>query len=149
MGDPLNDDLVFLVVRAAKAIVDRLRSEHPDRPASPMTVVHGLAAHHLLGRDDVTTVDLARHLRITKQSASEVVGLLEHNGIVRRAPHPHDGRARVVLLTDTGRAKLDDGRRRWQAIEDEWRELAGDDRIDAMREAIELYLAADATTAAT
>jgi DNA-binding MarR family transcriptional regulator len=147
--DPANDDLVFLVVRAAKAIVDRLRSEHPGGSASPMTVVHGLAARYLLGRDDVTTAELARYLRITKQSASEIVGSLEHNGIVRRAPHPHDGRARVVLLTDAGKAKLEDGRRRWQALEDEWRELAGDDRLDAMREAIELYLAADETTAAT
>ena len=49
------------------------------------------------------------------------------------------------LLTDAGKAKLEAGRQRWQALEDEWRELVGDDRLDAMREAIEMYLAADAT----
>src|SRR5262249_53160565 len=102
-----------------------------------------------LGRDDVTAVDLARHLRITKQSASEVVALLEQNGIVERAPHPRDGRARVVLLTDAGKAKLEVGRRRWQELEDEWCELVGRDRLDATREALEMYLAADATEVTT
>ena len=74
-----------------------------------MTVVHGLAARYLIGRDDVTTVELAGYLGITKQSTSEVVAPLERAGIVRRAPHPSDGRARVLLLTDDGAAKL--GRR--------------------------------------
>jgi DNA-binding MarR family transcriptional regulator len=143
-----DDELVVLVVRAAKAIVDRLRTEHAEGATSPMTVVHGLAVRYLVDRDDATTVEIARYLRITKQSASEVVGLLEHNGIVQRAPHPRDGRARVVLLTDAGKAKLEDGRRRWQALEDEWRQLVGTDRFDAMREALELYLAADAATPA-
>jgi DNA-binding MarR family transcriptional regulator len=141
--------LVVLFIRAGKAIVDRLRTEHPDSAASPLTVVHGLAAHYLLGRDDVTAVDIARYLRITKQSASEVVALLEQNGIVRRSPHPRDGRARIVLLTDAGKAKLEAGRQRWQAVEDEWRELVGSERLDAMREAIEMYLAADAAKAAS
>jgi len=107
-----------------------------------MTVVHGLAARYLVGRDDVTTVELARHLRITKQSASEVVAVLEQTGIVRRAPHPRDGRARVLLLTDDGTARLADGRRRWKQLEHEWAALVGRDRLDVVRDALETYLAA-------
>jgi DNA-binding MarR family transcriptional regulator len=140
-----DDELVILVVRAAKAFVDRLRAQHPDGGASPMTVVHGLAARYLIGRDDVTAGELARYLRITKQSASEVVALLEQSGLVRRAPHPRDGRARVVLLTDEGKAKLDDGRRRWQELEHEWEELVGADALVTVRAALEAYLAADLT----
>jgi DNA-binding MarR family transcriptional regulator len=138
-----DDELVILVVRAAKAFVDRLRAQHPDGDASPMTVVHGLAARYLIGRDDVTAGELARYLRITKQSASEVVALLEQSGLVRRAPHPRDGRARVVLLTEEGKAKLDNGRRRWQELEDEWAELVGADALVTVRHALEAYLAAD------
>jgi DNA-binding MarR family transcriptional regulator len=140
-----DDELVILVVRAAKAFVDRLRAQKPGAESSPMTVVHGLAARYLIGRDDVTAGELARYLRITKQSASEVVALLEQAGIVRRAPHPRDGRARVVLLTEEGKAKLADGRRRWQALEAEWAELVGPDALVTVRAALETYLAADAT----
>jgi DNA-binding MarR family transcriptional regulator len=138
------DELVILVVRAAKAMVERLRAERPDDGASPMTVVHGLAARYLVGRDDVTAVELARHLRITKQSASEVVALLEQSGIVRRAPHPRDGRARVLLLTDAGAAKLAEGRERWRCIENEWATLVGRENLNVTRRALEAYLDNDA-----
>ena len=145
-GRATSDELGILVVRTAKALVDRMRSEQPDAASSPLTVVHGLAARYLMGRDDVTTVELARHLRITKQSASEVVCLLEQAGIVRRAPHPRDGRARVLLLTDDGKARLDDSRRRWKQLEHEWAELVGRDDLDVVRSALETYLAADSAT---
>ena len=140
--EPAADELAILIVRVAKAVVDRLRSKHPDGASSPMTVVHGLAARYLVDRNDVTAGELARYLRITKQSASEVVALLEQAGIVHRAPHPRDGRARVLLLTDDGVAKLTEGRSRWNAIEDEWAELVGRDRLDVLRGVLEAYLAA-------
>jgi DNA-binding MarR family transcriptional regulator len=139
-----NDELGVLLIRTAKAMVDRMRSEQPDQATSPLTVVHGLAARFLVGRDDVTTVELARHLHITKQSASEVVAALEQRGIVRRAPHPNDGRARVLLLTEAGKTRLADSRRRWTQLENEWSELVGRDRLDVVRSAFEAYLAADA-----
>jgi DNA-binding MarR family transcriptional regulator len=138
------DELVVLLIRTAKAVVDGMRAEHPDRAASsPLTPVHGLAARYLVGRDDVTTVELARHLGITKQSASEVVSALEKTGTVRRAPHPSDGRARVLLLTDEGTAKLEEGRRRWRRVEHEWAALVGQDRLDVVRDVLERVLAAD------
>jgi DNA-binding MarR family transcriptional regulator len=132
-----DEELVILVIRTAKALVDRLRA---DQPETSMTAVHGLAARYLLGRDDVTTVELARHLGITKQSASEVVALLEEAGIVARKPHPRDGRARVVYLTETGKARLDDRRRRWLAIEREWAALVGRDNLETVREALHAYV---------
>jgi DNA-binding MarR family transcriptional regulator len=137
------DELVVLLVRTAKALVDRSRAARPAGARSPMTVVHGLAARYLVGRNDVTAGELARHLGITKQSTSEVVAALERAGTVRRAPHPSDGRARVVLLTDEGAATLEDGRRRWLGLEDEWSNLVGRDRLDVVRDALEAYLAAD------
>jgi DNA-binding MarR family transcriptional regulator len=136
-----DDDLILLLVRTGKSLVDRLRAAHVP---SSLTVVHGLAASHLVGRDDVTTVELARHLGMTKQSASEVVSALEAAGILRRAPHPTDGRARVLLLTDEGAAKIEAARARRVELEEEWAALVGHDRLDAVREALEAYLEADA-----
>jgi DNA-binding MarR family transcriptional regulator len=138
-----DDELVVLVVRAAKAIVDRFRVEKSGDASSPMTVVHGLAARYLVGRDNVTMGELAGYLGITKQSTSEVVDLLEHSGIVRRVPHPSDRRSRVLLLTDAGAAKLEQGQRRWTEIEDEWANLVGPDALNTVREALKAYLDAD------
>jgi DNA-binding MarR family transcriptional regulator len=137
------EELVVLLVRTVKALIDRLGADDADEKHSAMTPVHGLAARYLLGRHDVTTVELARYLGITKQSTSEVVGALERNGIVRRAPHPSDGRARVLLLTDEGKSKLDAGRRRWDEVECEWAELVGREKLDVVRDALERYLLAD------
>ncbi len=142
MPDEVPNELVVLLMRAAKAIVDEIRGEHPAAE-SPMTPVHGLAARYLLDRDDVTTVELARYLGITKQSASEVVALLEKTGTVRRAPHPSDGRARVLLLTDDGKDRLDRERQRWQAVEDEWAAIVGRKRLDVVRGVLEDILAAE------
>jgi DNA-binding MarR family transcriptional regulator len=136
------EELVVLLIRSAKAVVDEMRADRPVGD-SPMTPVHGLAARYLLGRDDVTTVELARYLGITKQSASEVVALLEKTGTVRRAPHPSDGRARVLLLTDDGKARLEKGRLRWQRFEDGWAGIVGRDRLEAVRGVLEEILAAD------
>jgi DNA-binding MarR family transcriptional regulator len=141
------DDLVVLIVRTAKALVERLRAEggHPDHTA--FTVVHGLATRYLADHDDVTTVELARYLRITKQSTSDVVAQLENAGILQRARHPRDGRARVLTLTDNGKAKLADGRRRFAAIEEEWAALVGCDALDVLRDALLAFLDADADIA--
>lgn len=139
----VHEELGVLVVRTAKAMVDRLRAEKDDPESSPMTVVHGLAARYLVGRDDVTAGELARHLRITKQSTSEVVAVLEHAGIVERRPHTKDRRARVLMLTELGRARLADGRKRWDALEDEWASLVGARNLHVVRTALEAYLAAD------
>jgi DNA-binding MarR family transcriptional regulator len=147
IGPPTDTDeeLLVLVIRVAKALVDRIRAEHADHDHDgvEMTVVHGLAARYLLERDDVTAAELARYLGITKQSTSEVVAQLERAGVVRRAPHPNDGRARVLLLTDDGKTRLLAGIRRWQDVEDEWADVVGRDRLDVVRDALRAYLAAD------
>jgi|tagenome__1003787_1003787.scaffolds.fasta_scaffold20924011_3 DNA-binding MarR family transcriptional regulator len=142
-----DDELVVLIIRTAKALVERLRAAQPEGADSPLTVVHGLAARYLEGRDDVTSAELAHYLGITKQSTSEVVTALERAGLVRRAPHPSDGRARVLLLTDEGTVKLGYGRERWKHLEDEWAELVGRDRLDVTRSVLEAYLNAAAIAA--
>jgi DNA-binding MarR family transcriptional regulator len=125
--------------------VERARAEHAhDHGQSTLTVVHGLAASYLADHDDVTAGELARHLRITKQSTSEVVAQLEQAGLVRREPHPHDGRARILRLTDEGEAKLADGRARFAAIEGEWAALVGRNQLNVVRDALLAFLEADA-----
>lgn len=48
--------------------------------------------------------DLTEYLIVSRQSLDGVLKRLEREGHVRRIPHPDDGRARLILLTDQGRA---------------------------------------------
>ncbi|WP_254275911.1 MarR family winged helix-turn-helix transcriptional regulator [Halomonas sp. 3H] len=48
--------------------------------------------------------DLVEYLIVSRQSLDGVLKRLEREGHVQRIPHPDDGRARLILLTDQGRA---------------------------------------------
>ena len=50
----------------------------------------------------VSQVILSRHARTDIMMTSEVVRALQKKGLVRRAVHPHDPRAKVVTLTAEG-----------------------------------------------
>jgi DNA-binding MarR family transcriptional regulator len=134
-------DLVLLLVRAAKALVDDVRARRGPSEGPELTVVQGLAAHYVAEHEDVTTADLARDLKITKQSAAELVGALEAAGVVARVPHPRDRRARIVRLTRSGRARLAAGRQRWIDVEQELVALVGRARIETVRGVLQAYLA--------
>jgi DNA-binding MarR family transcriptional regulator len=139
-----DEQLPNLLLRTARLLVDRARAGDP----TGLAVIHVVAAHYVAEHAEVTTSALARHLKVTKQSASELVQALEAEGIVERAPHPRDGRAHVLLLTESGRARLAEGRRRWEALEEEWVELVGRERVEVVREVLRTYLDAHAVTPA-
>ena len=55
-----------------------------------------------LAPDGATVTDLAAHLGVTKQAASQLVDDLVRRGYVERRPHPADARARLIVLTELG-----------------------------------------------
>lgn len=46
-------------------------------------------------------------LQVHPASVTNTVSRLERDGLVRREPHPHDGRASVLVLTDEGRHRVE------------------------------------------
>jgi DNA-binding MarR family transcriptional regulator len=138
-------ELPHLMIRALKAMVADVaaRRDEPEPPAHGLTAVHGIAARYIEAHDDVTVVELAAHLRVTKQSASEIVAALEREGGVVRRPHPADGRARVIELTDVGREGLAESRQRWGALIDDWRAVVEPGDLDVVARALEAYLDAN------
>jgi len=135
-----DDELPLLMLRTLKAMVERLH-EDEEAAASKFTPVHGLVTRYLDRHDDVTIIELADHLHVTKQSASELVGALEAGGYVRRRPNPADRRSRFLELTAKGRQGLARSRDRWRRIEAEWVTAAGDDALATVRAAMASYLA--------
>lgn len=50
-------------------------------------------------RQAVTPGELARHLGVSKPNVTGLLTRLEAAGVVRRAPHPDDGRSKVMVPT--------------------------------------------------
>jgi DNA-binding MarR family transcriptional regulator len=91
------------ILRLSAALVDGIQFGLTDRGFDDVRPVHGFAFAALSG-GDTTTSGLAVALGITKQAAAQLVGHLLARGYVTRGPAPHDGRARLIVLTDHGRA---------------------------------------------
>lgn len=63
----------------------------------------------LVWQGGVPQGQLAAALGVSPQAASQTVGLAERAGFVARIPNPGDGRSKLVVLTDLGRAFVADG----------------------------------------
>lgn len=86
-----------------------------------------------VGEDGTRLTDLAEAAQVTKQAAGYLVDQLERSGYVERLPDPADARARLVRLSERGRAAQVEARKVEQRIEDEWTAHLGPRRMKAMR----------------
>jgi DNA-binding MarR family transcriptional regulator len=89
-----------------------------------------------LGAAPATITALAERLEISKQGAGQIVDDMELRGYVERRPDPTDGRARLLHLSERGRAALAAARRFHRAYERKLRKTHGDTVIDAVREVL-------------
>ena len=86
-----------------------------------------LTALSLLSRGKLRVVDLAEQLKITKQSASDLIRDLEGRGFLERQPDPHDKRAAIIHLTPAADAYLIDKMQLAAEIDQEYVALLGAD----------------------
>ncbi|GAX52664.1 MarR family winged helix-turn-helix transcriptional regulator [Streptomyces olivochromogenes] len=87
-----------------------------------------------LAPDGATVTDLATHLGMTKQAASQLVDELVRKGYAERRPYPGDARARLVVLTERGWACT---RAAEEAAADAvraWVEVLGEDEVRVLRD---------------
>lgn len=81
--------------------------------------------------------DLAERANMTKQSVGEVTSDLEQRGYLERVADPSDGRAKIIRLTGQGREAYAMGRQLIDEVEREWAERYGEERVAALRDALE------------
>ena len=91
--------------------------------------------------DGSRLTEIAERACMTKQSVAEVANDLEERGYLERVPDPEDGRAKIIRLTEKGRAAQSFGRGMIADIEREWAELYGEDHVAALRDALEAITA--------
>lgn len=99
-----------LLFRSTRHLSERMAARiHPDLDAPG----YGLLVTILDADPDgagVRAVDLASRIRLHKSTLSRSIGDLEHLGLVARVRDPQDARARLVRLTERGRAAVEDTR---------------------------------------
>jgi DNA-binding MarR family transcriptional regulator len=87
-----------------------------------------------LGARPMTTSELADRLEISKQGAAQIVDDMERRGLVERRPDPSDGRARLLYLSERGRAGLTAARRFHQRYERKLIAEHGAEAVATLRE---------------
>jgi DNA-binding MarR family transcriptional regulator len=99
---------VLLAVRAFSDAMDRMHSSMKgdmEMNATDLAALRLMVMREQRGRS-VSPHELARHLRISTASTTKLLDRMEVAGHVRRQPHPHDRRARVVVLTEVSRREF-------------------------------------------
>jgi DNA-binding MarR family transcriptional regulator len=93
--------LSFRLLAAANALVDGIQTGLGARGFTDVRPAYGFA-FALLSHGGATISDLAAHLGVTRQAGAQLVDEMAARGYVERRPHPADGRAQLVVLTDRG-----------------------------------------------
>lgn len=84
----------------------------------------------------VGVTEIADHLGVTKQAASQLVDELVRKGYVNKRPHPTDARAKLVVLTDRGAAATEAADSAANDAVARWRRKLDDATITRLREAL-------------
>lgn len=83
--------------------------------------------------DGIQVRDLAIRAGVRKQTMAQAVDQLEQAGYLERRPHPRDGRSRLVVLTERGRAVQPIASGAGEAIERRWAELTSPEELETLR----------------
>jgi DNA-binding MarR family transcriptional regulator len=94
---------------------------------------HGFAFARL-APGGATATELAAHLGVTKQAASQLVDEIVRKGYAERRPHPDDARARLVVLTEQGWACTRAAEEAAAEAVGPWVELLGEGEVRALRD---------------
>jgi DNA-binding MarR family transcriptional regulator len=133
MRDDEAQELTVLVLAAGNALVDGIHNGVVARGFADLRPAHGFAFTRL-APSGATVSELAVHLGMTRQAAGQLVDELEAKGYVERRPHPDDGRARLVVLTDRGWACTRAAEQAAAETIKTWADVLGDDRLRALRD---------------
>ncbi|MFI7544065.1 MarR family winged helix-turn-helix transcriptional regulator [Actinoplanes sp. NPDC049599] len=125
-------DLPVLLLSAARALVDGVDAGVRARGFTDLRPAHGFAFVRLAG-DGATVGQLAEHLDVTKQAASQMVEELVTKGYVERRPHPADARARLVVLTPKGWACTRAADEAAVEMLRPWADVLGPERLAALK----------------
>ncbi|MFF7450821.1 MULTISPECIES: MarR family transcriptional regulator [unclassified Streptomyces] len=121
------------LLAAAGDLTQRINDGVVARGFSGVRPMHGFAFARL-APDGATVSELAAHLGVTKQAASQLVDELVRKGYVERRPHPVDARARLVVLTEQGWACTRAAEEAAAEAVRAWVDVIGEGEVRALRD---------------
>ncbi|MFD6563327.1 MarR family winged helix-turn-helix transcriptional regulator [Micromonospora profundi] len=98
------------------AITRLNRRVRQARPVGDLTVTQVSALTSIRLAGTMTPRELADVERVQPPTMTKIVAKLEERGLVRRTPHPTDGRQVILAATEGGQAVLD----QFERARDEW-----------------------------
>ncbi|SHI13176.1 MarR family winged helix-turn-helix transcriptional regulator [Streptomyces sp. 3214.6] len=129
----MDDAVAFsaLVLALSGQLVQEIHTSVSQQGFEDLRPAHGFAFVRI-SAGGATTADLAEHLGVTKQAAAQLVEELVRKGYVERHPHPHDARARLLALTETGWAATRAADQAARTAVAPWREVLGQARFSEL-----------------
>ena len=121
------------LLAAAGELTQRINEGVVARGFEGVRPAHGFAFARL-APDGATVTELAAHLGVTKQAASQLVDEVVRKGYVERRPHPDDARARLLVLTERGWACTRAAEEAAAEAVRPWVELLGEGEVRALRD---------------
>ncbi|MFD4526401.1 MarR family winged helix-turn-helix transcriptional regulator [Streptomyces sp. NPDC058470] len=125
--------LSVVLLAAAGELTQRIHEGVVARGFEGVRPAHGFAFARL-APGGATVTDLAAHLGVTKQAASQLVDEVVRKGYVERRPHPDDARARLLVLTERGWACTRAAEEAAAEAVRPWVELLGEGEVRALRD---------------
>jgi DNA-binding MarR family transcriptional regulator len=101
---PDRDDLGFLLAGAGRRWNELLEARFAAAGFPEVRPSYGSILVPLFEEDGLRPGEIARRARLSKQTMTTMLRLLERDGLVERRPDPGDGRAARIHLTRRGRA---------------------------------------------
>jgi DNA-binding MarR family transcriptional regulator len=128
-------NLGILLREPFQEVVRRVSAGLAEAGFDDLRPAHTAVFQHIQAEGSHLT-DLAVRAQITKQSMSYLVDQLEHRGYLERRPDPNDRRATLICLTERGWDQVRTALALIAALEAEWTEKLGEERIEELRAAL-------------
>ena len=134
------DDLGFLLAKATQRWNELLQESFSAAGWETVRPSYGSILVPLFEEDALRLGELARRARLSKQTMTTMVRLLERDGLVRREPDPHDGRATRVVLTAKARRFEPVARRTLDELGAHAQERLGEHRLQSVKNALKEWI---------
>ena len=102
--EAIRDNLGFLLAKAMQRWNELLAERFRESGYPEVRPSYGSLLVPLFEEDGLRMGELAARARLSKQTLTTMVRLLERDGLVGRVPDPDDRRATRVYLTERGRS---------------------------------------------
>jgi DNA-binding MarR family transcriptional regulator len=120
--------LPLMMFSAAATLVDTIHAGVQARGFEGLRPAHGFTFVRIAAAG-ASIAEIGEHLGVTKQAASQLVDELLRRGYVVSAPHPRDARAKLITLTELGRAVTRAADEAALEAARAWAEVLGEERV--------------------